>query len=284
MSETVALLGAAGKMGTRISNNLARTTAYEVLYVEASGAGEERLRTRGLIPTPLEDAILRADIVVMAIPDVLIGKVSRTVVPQMKSGAMLCCLDPAAPHGGELLLRDDIAYFVTHPCHPSIIKEETDPAARQDFFGGVAAKQAIVCALMQGSEADYARGEALARAMFAPVVRAHRITVEQMVLLEPAMAETMALTLMLALREGLDEVIRRGVPEEAARDFLLGHMGIFTGILFGFYDAQVSDGARKAAERARKMILQPDWKKIFEPENVMREIKAITQGQQGTNA
>lgn len=278
MSEVVALLGAAGKMGTRISNNLAKTAAYEVLYVESPGPGEERLRARGLTPTPLRDAVPRADIVVMAIPDVLIGHITQAVVPQMKSGAMLLCLDPAAPYGGEMLIRDDVAYFVTHPCHPSIIKEDTDPAARQDFFGGVAARQAIVCALMQGSEADYIRGEALARAMFAPVIRAHRVTVEQMALLEPAMAETMALTLMIALREGLDEVIKRGVPEEAARDFLLGHLGIFTGILFGFYDAQVSDGAKKAAARARQVILQPDWKKIFEPEHVMREIKAITQG------
>ncbi|MGQ9792425.1 MAG: phosphogluconate dehydrogenase C-terminal domain-containing protein [Anaerolineae bacterium] len=278
MSEVVALLGAAGKMGTRISNNLAKATAYEVLYVESAGLGEERLRTRGLTPTPLLDAVLRADIVVMAIPDVLIDSMTQTIVPQMKSGAMVLCLDPAAPYGGEILVRDDIAYFVTHPCHPSIIREDTDPAARQDFFGGVAARQAIVCALMRGSEADYVRGEALACAMFAPVARVHRITIEQMALLEPAMAETMALTLMMALREGLDEVVKRGVPEEAARDFLLGHLGIFTGILFGFYDAQVSDGAKRAAARARQLILQPDWKKVFEPEHVMREIRAITQG------
>lgn len=275
---TVALLGAAGKMGTRISNNLKTAPAYQVLYVEAAGPGQERLRERGLTPTPLEDAVARADIVVLAIPDILIGKVAPEIVSRMQSGAMMLCLDPAAPHGGELPARDDITYFITHPCHPPLVNDETDPAARRDFFGGVAARQAIVCALMQGPEADYARGEALARAMFAPVMRAHRITVDQMALLEPAMAETMALTLMLALREGLDEVVQRGVPEAAARDFLLGHMGIFTGILFGFYDAQVSDGAKKAAARAREQIFQPNWKRIFEAENVMGEIRAITRG------
>jgi hypothetical protein len=275
---TVALLGAAGKMGTRISNNLQKAPQYQVLYVEAPGPGQERLRERGLIPTPMEEAVARADIVVLAIPDILIGKVAPEIVSRMQSGAMVLCLDPAAPHGGELPARDDITYFITHPCHPPLVNDETDPEARRDFFGGVAARQAIVCALMQGSEADYARGEALARAMFAPVMRAHRITVDQMALLEPAMAETMALTLMLALREGLDEVVQRGVPEAAARDFLLGHMGIFTGILFGFYDAQVSDGAKKAAARARDQIFQPDWKRIFEAENVMGEIRAITRG------
>jgi len=121
MGEVVALLGAAGKMGTRISSNLAKTTTYEVLCVEATGAGEERLRAHGFAPVLLWDAVPRADIVVMAIPDVLISSMTRTIVPQMKSGAMLLCLDPAAPYSGGILLRDDIAYFVTHPCHPSII-------------------------------------------------------------------------------------------------------------------------------------------------------------------
>ena len=275
---TVALLGAAGKMGTRISNNLREAPEYDVLHVEAAGAGQQRLRERGITPTPIEAAVGQADIVVLAIPDILIGKVTPEIVPLMKAGAMVLCLDPAAPHGGELPPRGDIAYFITHPCHPPLVNDETDPEARKDFFGGVAAKQAIVCALMQGSEADYARGEVLAREMFAPVMRAHRITVGQMALLEPAMAETMALTVMMALREGMDEVVSRGVPAEAARDFLLGHMGIFTGILFGFCDAQVSDGAKKAAARARDQIFQPDWKQVFEPDNVMKEIKAIIRG------
>ena len=274
----VALLGAAGKMGARISNNLRKAPEYDVLYVEAAGPGQERLHERGITPTPLEDAVRRADMVVMAIPDILIGRVAADVVPKLRSGTVVVCLDPAAPHGGELPPRDDISYFITHPCHPPLVNDEADPEARKDFFGGVRARQAIVCALLHGPETDYARGEALARKMFAPVIRAHRITVGQMALLEPAMAETMALTVMMALREGMDEVVQRGVPAEAARDFMLGHMGIFTGILFGFYDAQVSDGAKKAAARARDQIFQPDWKKIFEQENVMKEIKAITQG------
>ena len=40
---------------------------------------------------------------------------------------------------------------------------------------------------MQGPEEDYARGEAIARAMYAPVMRSHRVTVEQMAILEPAL-------------------------------------------------------------------------------------------------
>jgi hypothetical protein len=218
-------------------------------------------------------------VVVLAIPDAAIGRVAAEIVPALRSGAMVVCLDPAAPYGGELPQRDDVAYFVTHPCHPPVVAEyvpgqEVDPQARMDFFGGVA-RQHIVCALMQGTEEDYARGEQLARAMFAPVMNAHRITVEQMAILEPAMAETVVLTCMGVIREAMDEAIRRGVPAGAARDFLLGHINVDIGILFGFIDAQVSDGARLAMARGREQILQADWKRVFEPESVMRQVQEI---------
>jgi D-apionate oxidoisomerase len=68
------------------------------------------------------------------------------------------------------------------------------------------------------------------------------------------------------------------VPPQAARDFVLGHMNVNIGILFNFIDAQLSDGAKLAVSRARERIFQPDWKAVFEPENVMAEVKAITQG------
>jgi len=271
----VALFGAAGKMGTRISAKMHGSTDYEMMYVEAGEAGLQRLAERGLQVTAAEEAAARAEIVVLAIPDVFIGRAAREIVPQMRPGAMLICLDPAAPHSGELPEREDITYFVVHPCHPPIVNDEVSPEARHDFFGGIA-KQNIVCALMQGPEEDYARGERLARRMFAPVDRAHRITVEQMALLEPAMAETTVLTLMAAIKEALAETVARGVPEEAARDFLFGHMNVNLGILFGLLDAQVSDGAKMAMARARNVIFQPDWKKVFEPENVMAEVRAIT--------
>lgn len=275
---TIALFGAAGKMGTRITNNLRDDPEYRLLYVEADKPGEARLRERELTPTRKEEAVRGSDVIVLAVPDALIGSVAADIVPSLKSGAMMICLDPAAPHGGELPEREDISYFVTHPCHPPVVSDETDPEARMDFFGGVKAKQNIVCALMQGSEEDYARGEAIARKMFAPVMRVHRITVEQMAILEPAMAETVVLTCMSVIREAMDEVIRRGVPPEAAHDFLMGHMNVTIGILFGFIDAEVSDGARLMMERAKQRIFQSDWKKVFEPESILEEIKAITQG------
>lgn len=272
---TIALFGAAGKMGTRIANRLRDDPDCRLLYVEAGEAGQARLRQRGLTPTASEEAARQADVAILAVPDVAIGAVAGEVVPRLRSRALIICLDPAAPYGGELPARPDVSYFVTHPCHPPIVNDETDPLARRDFFGGTA-RQNIVCALMQGAEGDYVQGEQIARRMFAPVMNAHRVTVEQMAILEPALAETVVLTCMVVMREALDEAIHRGVPAEAARDFVLGHMNVNLGILFGYLEAQVSDSARLAVERARQRIFQPDWKKVFEPENVFDEVKAIT--------
>jgi hypothetical protein len=157
------------------------------------------------------------------------------------------------------------------------VKDEADPEARMDFWGGKA-KQNIVCALMQGDESHYALGEQIARRMFAPIINAHRVTVEQMAILEPALAETVVLTCQVVIKEAIDEAVKRGVPEQIARDFVFGHMTVNIGILFGFIDAELSDGAKLAVERAKKSVFQPDWKKVFEPENVMKEVKAITQG------
>jgi D-apionate oxidoisomerase len=273
----IALFGAAGKMGTRISEKLRHQPAYAMYYVEAGPAAEERLRQRGLEPTPQAEAVRDADAVILAVPDIYVGAVAQEVVPQLRAGAMVISLDPAAPYGGELPARDDITYFITHPCHPSLANKDLPREALEDYFGGIA-PQPLVCALMQGPEADYARGEALCRHMFAPVSNVHRVTVEQMALLEPAMAETVALTCITVIREAVDEVIARGVPAEAAMDFILGHMNVSIAILFGLIDAEVSDGARLAVERARKSILQPDWKKVFERENVIAEVRSITAG------
>jgi hypothetical protein len=278
ITTAVALFGAAGKMGMRIADKLRDDPAYHMLYVEAGEEGRARLREQGLVPTSQGAAAREAEVVVLAVPDVVIGRVAAEVVPALKSGAMVICLDPAVPYGGELPARADITYFVTHPCHPPVVSDEVDPEARRDFFGGVKARQNIVCALMQGPEAEYAKGERIARKMFAPVMNAHRITVEQMAILEPAMAETVVLTCMSVIREAMDEAIRRGVPPQAARDFMLGHINVNIGILFGYIDAQVSDGARLAVARGMEQIFQADWKKVFEPEDVMRQVRAIAQG------
>lgn len=274
----IALFGAAGKMGSRISKRLHDNRNYKTLYVEAGEVGQRKLTERGDQCTSPEAAAVQADVMILAIPDKLIGKIAHEIVPMMKPGAILILLDPAAPHGGELPQREDISIFVCHPCHPPVVNDEVDPEARLDFFGAIKAKQHVVAALMQGPESDYARGEAVVRAIFAPVMNVYRVTVEQMAILEPALSETVVLTCMVMITEAIDEAVKQGVPPEAARQFVLGHMNVNIGILFKYIDAELSDGAKLAVARARERIFQSDWKKVFEPENVMTEVKAITQG------
>lgn len=215
---------------------------------------------------------------ILAVPDLLVSSIAADVVPALKSGTLVFCLDPAAPHAGALPPRKDISYFVTHPAHPPVFNDETDLEARRGFFGSGKAKQAIVCALMQGPEADYARGEALARRIFGPILRSHRVTVEQMAILEPALSETLAATCLTVVREGMEEAIRRGVPPQAARDFLLGHINIELAIVFNEIGWQFSAGAQRAIAEARKSIFQPDWKRIFEPESILESVLKITGG------
>ncbi len=278
MKTTVALFGAAGKMGTHIAGKIGDDPEYEILYVEAGGVGEERLRERGLSPTNSHQAARMGDIVILGVPDTLIGPLCSDIVPNLKSGALVICLDPAAPWSGVLPKRDDITYFVTHPCHPPVINDETDPEARKDCFGGIA-KQSIVCALMQGPEDHYAIGEKLCRKMFSPVTDAHRLTVEQIAILEPALSETVVLTCVVAWKEAMEEAIKQGVPPDAAKDFLMGHIHVNIGIIFGFVDRQVSDGAKLAAKRGMEKLFKPDWKKVFQPEDVLKEVKAIAQAE-----
>lgn len=277
---TVALFGAGGKMGCRITDNLMRHPAYRMLYVETGPAGLEQLEERGLSATPYAESAPQADAIVLAVPDALVGFVaSEQAVPLARPGTLVVCLDPAAPFAGVLPARSDITYFVTHPCHPSVFLRAADPNVLDDYFGGVSAPQHIVCALMQGPEPDYARGEALAQDMFAPVLNAYRVTVEQMALLEPALSETVAATCLTVVREAMDEAVRRGVPEEAAREFLLGHIRINLAMFFGVIDTPLSDGAKLAVARAKKELFRPDWKRVFEPEALQESIRAITQAE-----
>jgi len=273
---TIALMGAGGKMGLRITRNLKDNPDYKTLYVEISDAGKASLAELGLSATPQDEALKQADVVILGVPDRLIGKICRDIVPKLKSGTIVMGLDPAAGFAGTLPERKDISYFISHPGHPPLFGEETDIEAQRDWFGGVKAKQPIVCSLHQGPEKDYANGEAIARVIFAPVSRAHRVTTEQMALLEPALVETLALTCFMVIREAMEEIVRMGVPQQAAFDFLMGHIRTTIAIVFDYAGAPVSDGAKLAATKAMEQIFQPDWKKVLKIENVKQSVKDIT--------
>jgi D-apionate oxidoisomerase len=272
----IALMGAGGKMGVRLATNL-KGSRFDVAPVEVAETGRERLKAAtGMDCVEPGQALSRADVVVLAVPDRAIGQVAHEIVPKLDPGSAVIVLDAAAPHAGELPERADITYFVTHPCHPPIFNDE-DSEARLDFFGGVKAKQHIVCALMQGPEEHYALCEEVARTIYAPVMRSHRCTVEQIAILEPALSETVGATLALALREATDEAVRRGVPKQAAHDFMLGHLNIELAIAFAIFpDGRFSDGALHAIAQARPQIFREGWlDRVFAPEAVLKSVRDI---------
>lgn len=273
---TIAILGAGGSMGNRACDRLGNDPNYRLLYVEAGEQGQQRLRARGVEISSASAAAAEADVVLFAVPDKLIRTIAAEVVPQMKPGAMVICLDPAAPHAGCMPARDDIKYFVTHPAHPPVFNDETDWSARRDFFGSGQAKQAIVSAIMQGSDDDYALGEAISRKMFGPILRSHRVTVEQMAILEPALSETLAATCLSVIREGLDIAVAKGVPEPAARDFLMGHINIELAILFNEIDWNFSAGAQEAIAQAMTRLFRDDWREIFSSGELAESVRRIT--------
>lgn len=272
----IALLGAGGKMGYRLAKNL-KGSRFDVRHVEVSDAGKARLRADlGLSCVDIDAALKGVDVVILAVPDTVIGKVAASIVDKLVAGTMVMALDAAAPFAGHLPVRADLTYFVTHPCHPPIFNDETDMQAKKDHFGGLFAKQHIVSALMQGPEAAYDLGEEVAKIIWAPVMRSHRVTVEQLAILEPGLSETVAASLLVVMKQAMDECVKRGVPEEAARDFLLGHMNVLGAVIFGEVQGVFSDACNKAIEFGIPALMRDDWRKVFEPSEIAESIRRIT--------
>lgn len=274
----IALLGAGGKMGVRLAQNL-KPTRFEIDHVEVSEAGRQRLRDAVGVEAVSEaaQALGEADVVLMAVPDRLIGKIAHGFVDKLKPGAAVIVLDAAAPYAGEMPECADVTYFCTHPCHPHILEVQESRAAQEDYFGGIAAPQGIVCALIQGPEEHYALCEEIAKIIYAPVARSHRCSLENIAVLEPALSETVAATMSLALREATDRAVRMGVPEAAAHDFILGHLKIELAIAFGIFpEGKFSDGALMAIDKARSVIFKEDWlDRVFSLEAVKTSVKEI---------
>lgn len=273
--KSIALVGAGGKMGCRITDNL-KNTPRQVTYLEVSAPGIERLRTRGVEVSAPAAALPTADVVILAVPDVAIEAVSREVIPQLKAGALVMLLDPAAPLDGKVAHRAELGYFIAHPCHPSVFNWEPTEIGFRDFYGGISAKQAAVCALMHGGEEYYELGVEITRAIYAPVSKVHRVTLEQMAILEPALVETLAQTCMEIVREGYDRAVAKGVPSEAARDFVLGHLRIQIAVLFGEVNGTFSDAAYKISKRAKPVLFRDGWQKIFEMDDIREQVRDIT--------
>jgi predicted dinucleotide-binding enzyme len=259
----IAVVGAGGKMGMRVSNNLQRTD-HTVAYVENSPAGAERVKETGRTLAELDTAVADADVVILAVPDRALGAVSHAVVPQLRSGAVVLTLDPAAAYARLLAEREDVAFAVAHPCHPSVFYERTTKEQWADTFGGIAAPQEVVAAFEQGTPEQQQATETVIRAMYAPVVDVHWVTVKQLAVLEPTLVETVACMIGELLQEALQETINTvGVPEKAAKAMLYGHTQVaLANGLRG--DNPFSEACLIAMDYGRKTLIKEDWKKIFD--------------------
>ena len=264
--ELIALVGAGGKMGRRIAPNL-KKFGYDFVCCEKDEAGLQRLSEAGYRAVPTDEAVKTADIVVFALPDAAIPALSARYVPMLKPGALAITLDPAAARAGKLTTREDCSFVVVHPCHPPLFGDRDTPEEKADLFGGTAAKQDIVIALYSGKESDFGRADELCRKMFNPVVNSHRITVEQMAILEPAAAEVVVAMCATIMKEAIEESVRRGVPRDTAEAFLMGHIQIPLAITLKASNP-FSDAAMIAVDYGKRHILRDDWKKVFEPESI----------------
>ncbi|MFI5913260.1 phosphogluconate dehydrogenase C-terminal domain-containing protein [Dactylosporangium sp. NPDC051541] len=267
-SETlkIAVIGAGGKMGMRVSDNLVKTD-HQVWYSENSPAGQERVTATGRTLTDSPTAVADADVVILAVPDLALQAVSADLVARMKPGSVVLTLDPAAAYAGLLTRRDEVIQAVTHPCHPSVFVERHTPEEYADTFGGIAALQDAIAAVESDDPAVKARVEAVVRAIFAPVGDVHWVTVKQLAQLEPTLVETIACMVGSLLKEALDETVAGGVPEPAARAILLGHTQVaLANTLKG--DNPFSDACLIAMDYGRESILRDDWKKVFKDDEL----------------
>ena len=89
------------------------------------------------------------------------------------------------------------------------------------------------------------------------------------------MSETCGATFIVALKEAMDEAIARGVPAEAARDFMLGHINVQLAIVFEQIDWRMSEGAYLVIREAMKRIFRDDWKGVFDPQEIRQSVRQI---------
>lgn len=280
MSHIVTIMGAGGAMGRRITRGLqAYGDAYQLRFVEVSENGRRLMAEEfGTVASEQVEALEGARTVVLATPDRLVGRIAQELVPMLDPGTNLLSLDPAAAHAGRIPERADVNVFACHPSHPPLydLLVEPDPDARTDYWGNGRAHQALVIAQAWGDESEYDSVQKVAEDMFAPISRTHRITVEQMAYLEPAMSESVTNSCLDLMRQTRDHIIASGVPAPAVQDFFMGHLQIGIALIFEQLDWKMSAGAALAMQDAHEVLFKEDWKRILDPEAVLASTRAIT--------
>lgn len=267
----VTVIGAGGKMGMRISANL-QTSDFQVFYCENSPAAQQQVTNQGRELSDAQSVVPLSDVVILAVPDIVLGKVSEIVVPQMKPGAVLLTLDPAAAYANLIAHRGGIEYAVAHPCHPSVFLHRYTKEEHEDAFGGIAAIQHVAASYETGNEEQRAQLSKVVSCMYGPVAEVHWVTVKQLAYLEPTLVETVACMVGAFMKEALDETVKHsGVPEEAAKAMLYGHIQIALAVAFRATNP-FSDACMIAMEYGREKIIKPDWKVIFEEQELDKVI------------
>ena len=271
---TIAVIGAGGKMGMRVSNNLQRSS-HLVRYAENSPGGQQRTTEAGRTFTDSAEAVAGADVVILAVPDVALGPVSSALVPKLDPGTIVLTLDPAAAYANLLYQRADVEYAVAHPCHPSVFLQRKTTEELDDTFGGIAAPQDVVAALESGQPEKQAVAEEVIRLMYAPVLDVHWVTVKQLAYLEPTLVEVVACMVGDLLNDALQETVHTvGVLEPAARAMLLGHMQV--ALANGLRsDNPFSDACLIAMDYGREKIIKDDWKSIFNDDELDHVLKEM---------
>ena len=126
---TIALFGAGGKMGYRLSTNF-RGSPYTIRHVEVSEAGRERLKSGlGFDAVSADEALEGADVVILAVPDTHIGKVAASIESKL-----------AVRHdGGRARRRRTVRRPFAEAAGPDLFRHPSLPSAdlqRRDRHGG----------------------------------------------------------------------------------------------------------------------------------------------------
>lgn len=270
MSENlkVAVIGAGGKMGQRVSANLEKKVGWKTYFCENGEKGIKTVEELGRKVTPTDEIISEVDVAVLAVPDIALGPVTADVAPKMKPGAMILTLDPAAAYANLLTVREDLAYAVAHPTHPSLFLERTSKEEWADTFGGVAAAQYSMAALQQGNESDKKLATEVIETIYAPVIKVHWVSLHDLAVLEPTLAETIGCMLGQFCRDALDYCVEvTDMTTEQVEAMFFGHMWIaLTNGLRG--SNPFSDACLLAMDYGRNTIIKDDWKKVFQDEDL----------------
>ncbi len=84
MAMSVAVLGAGGNMGRRITGSLKDDDRYQLRLIEPSDRGRARLAELGREAVEQAAGLDGAEVVIFAVPDRIVKEVAAEVIPQLR--------------------------------------------------------------------------------------------------------------------------------------------------------------------------------------------------------